>query len=30
MKRLSWSLVDLDVYTVNIIARNVNAVNIVI
>jgi len=30
MKRLGWSLVDLDVYTVNIIARNVNAVNIVI
>jgi hypothetical protein len=30
MKRLGWSLVDLDVYTVNIIACNVNAVNIVI
>ena len=30
MKRLGWSLVDLDVYTVNIIARNVNTVNIVI
>ena len=30
MKRLSWSLVNLDVYTVNIIVHNVNAVNIVI
>jgi hypothetical protein len=30
MKRLRWLLVELDVYTVNIIYHNVNAVNIVI
>jgi hypothetical protein len=30
MKRFSWSLMNLDVYTVNIIVHNVNAVNIMI